>query len=126
MSRDRHRLGIRFGFLALWAAILLWLPLEDTGPLNPRILAILACLLLAARASLRIHRPAPLKSAGLGLAAGLLVNPITAGLMIFKSGLHGHGAPDFSVATLANVLADTWVYGVGGLLIGAGLYYWKK
>jgi hypothetical protein len=119
-------LRVRFGFIAVWVSILLWLPLEDTGPLNARILAALACTLLAVRAFLRVDRSTLVLSAGLGLAAGLLVNPITAGLMVFKSGLHGHGAPDFSVATLAAVLADTPVYGIGGLLIGAGIYYLKK
>jgi hypothetical protein len=126
VSRGRHHLGVRFGFIAVWVSILLWLPLEDTGPLNARILAALACTLLAVRAFLRVDRSTLVLSAGLGLAAGLLVNPITAGLMVFKSGLHGHGAPDFSVATLAAVLADTPVYGIGGLLIGAGIYYLKK
>ena len=126
MSRESRQLGVRFGFLTLWVAILLWLPVEDTGPLNPRILAILAGILLAIRGFLRIRRAGVLAAAGFGLAAGLLVNPITAGLMVFKSGLHGHSIPDFSVAMLASVLADTPIYGLGGLLIGAGLYYLRK
>jgi hypothetical protein len=126
VSREGRSLQVRFGFLALWVAVLLWLPIEDTGSLNPRILATLACLLVAVRTYLRTRRRGLLVTAGLGLAAGLLVNPITAGLMVFKSGLHGHGTPDFSVAVLADVLSRTPVFGLGGLLIGAGLFYWKK
>jgi hypothetical protein len=126
VSPDRPHLGLRFGFIALWIASLLWLPVEDPGPLNARILAALACLLLAARGSLRFRRLTLPAWAGLGLTAGLLINPIAAGLMIIKSGLHGHGAPDFDFAVLAAVLADTPIYGLGGLLIGSGLFYLRK
>ncbi|HUF38577.1 MAG TPA: hypothetical protein VMN57_08640 [Anaerolineales bacterium] len=126
MSRERLQLDVRLGFLVLWVAILVWLPVEDTTPLYPRILATATSVLLALRGLLRFDRAGLLVTAGLGLVAGLLVNPFTAGLMVFKSGLHAHSAPDFSVATLAAVLADTPVFGLGGLLIGAGLYYYLQ
>ena len=124
-AADRIKLRVRLSFLALWIAILLWLPVEDTSPTNPRILAAFASLLLAARTALRFRERSLLLHAGLGLGAGLLVNPLTAGLMVIKSGLHAHNIPDFSVAMLAGVLADTPAYGLGGLLIGMGVYYWS-
>ena len=126
MTEGRQNLRIRLSFLALWTAILLWLPVEDTSPTNPRILALVASALLTARTYPRVRTRGPIAHAALGLGAGLLVNPLTAGLMILKSGLHAHNIPDFSVAMLARVLADSPVYGLGGLLIGVGIYYWKS
>ena len=55
-----------------------------------------------------------------GLLAGLAVGPLASFFMIFKTGLHGHGAPDFTPQQMAAVLLRTPIFGISGLLLGLG------
>jgi hypothetical protein len=55
-----------------------------------------------------------------GFLAGLAVAPLGVGLMLFKTGLHGHSTPDFSPLQAAEVLQRTPYFGLSGLLLGLG------
>lgn len=109
---------------ALWMlAFLLWLPFEDT---QVGITAVLA----ATGAGWLAFRLQPWHSVSLWQAAfrgGILgaVFPFMAiTLMAFKSGLHGHGFPDFtaSQAWLA-LVALPWSVAIGFFLAPAAKYF---
>ena len=55
-----------------------------------------------------------------GISAGLAVAPIAILLMALKSGIHGHGTPDFTVAQMQAVLTRTPFFALSGLLVGLG------
>ncbi len=77
-------------------ALVLWLPIEDTQVWLSAAIALIACLWFGLRvlSSKRSSANWLLVAGGalLGAAAPLLA----ISLMAFKSGLHGHGFPDFT------------------------------
>jgi hypothetical protein len=109
---------------ALWIlAFLLWLPFEDT---QIEMIAVLA----ATGAGWLAFRLRPWHSVAWWQAAfwgGLLgaVPPLLAiSLMAFKSGLHGHGFPDFTASQVWLALAALpWSIAIGLLLaFGANVF----
>ncbi|MCW5876791.1 MAG: hypothetical protein KIS85_07905 [Anaerolineales bacterium] len=103
---------------ALWViALLLWLPVEDTHIWFAVALGGLGALwgALRWRPAISASRPARLAwGAGLGAAAPLLA----LGLMAFKSGVHGHGFPDFTPRQTVQLLQAIPWSAAAGLLIG--------
>ncbi len=57
-----------------------------------------------------------------GIAGGLAVTPVTFLLMALKSGLHGHGAPDFTPEQVIEVIQLTPVWVLAGFLISLGAW----
>jgi hypothetical protein len=115
---------LRLSALVLGAGILLWLPFEDTLERWTVLFASAGAAWFAARFLARRSpaRPWPflLQYVSAGLLAGLAVGPLASFLMVFKTGLHGHGAPDFTPEQMAAVLLHTPFFGIGGLLLGLG------
>lgn len=101
---------VAFGLVVL---VLFWLPVEDQSILGPVFLAVIAAMaaIVFARQRYPLRRPLA------GLLAGLIVSPITLLWMAFKTGLHGHGTPDFTAQQILQViqLAPLWTL-AGGLL----------
>jgi hypothetical protein len=60
-----------------------------------------------------------------GTLAGLMVAPLALLLMAFKTGLHGHGTPDFTPAQVQAVLLYSPAWGGSGLLLGLGSGLWR-
>jgi hypothetical protein len=56
-----------------------------------------------------------------GAAAGIAVTPLALLLMAFKSGLHGHGSPDFTIGQMQAVVLRTPVWVIAGSLLGWGV-----
>ncbi len=118
----------RVGF-ALGVVVVIWLPFEDAGPTSALLLSLLAGLWaglklapeIAAPDCRRIWLAYPLTA----IFCGLLVPGIAAFLMVFKSGLHGHGFPDFSIGQLTRTLSQAPLTAGGALLIGLGLALWR-
>jgi hypothetical protein len=109
---------------------LLWLPVEDVRPLGALLfgaaLAGLAAVrILAALPAPYVVQPTstrPLLTASLaGALAGLAAAPLAAFLMVFKSGLHAHPIPDFTVEQLLAVLKLAPIFTLAGFMIGTGL-----
>jgi hypothetical protein len=46
-------------------------------------------------------------------------------LMALKSGIHGHGTPDFTVAQMQEILLRTPFFAISGLLVGLGSGFWR-
>jgi hypothetical protein len=55
-----------------------------------------------------------------GLLAGLAVAPLASFLMVFKTGLHGHGFPDFTPEQIVAVLHRTPIFASSGFFLGLG------
>jgi hypothetical protein len=106
-----------------WGAILLfWLPIEDVGV---QIVLVMGALSVLAAALVYSNKPGrQVRGRKLVLIAalsGLAVTPTAAILMLFKGGLHGHEYPDFDLADIIDVLAQTPVWMIAGFMIGAGV-----
>jgi hypothetical protein len=114
---------MRLAALVIGAGLLVWLPFEDTGLWFVLVFAGMICAWLAARLMLILKLTG---GRGLllyllaGTLAGLMVAPVALLLMAFKSGLHGHGAPDFTPAQVQAVLLHSPAWGGSGLLLGLG------
>ena len=114
---------MRLASLLLGGAILLWLPLEDRGSQYAIITGIAAAGLVGIRLFRRVRgaRSSLLRYAIItGLVGGVLVSVFSAGLMVIKNGIHGHGVPDYSLAQVLDVLYMTPIWMVGGVLVGLG------
>ena len=119
--------------LILGACILLWLPFEDThttwalgfGVAIAAWCAAFVMTKLWARLTAQHPQFRPLallaRFSLVGLLAGLAVSPLALFLMVFKTGLHGHGFPDFTFDQLLSVLRRTPVFGLSGLLLSLGI-----
>jgi hypothetical protein len=134
---------LRFTALIIAVAIILWLPIEDVGVNAALIFALLISAWLFARflifpvasskASLSRNREVDRKQEDahglgfiishiiIGTLSGAAVSPLTLLLMAFKSGLHAHGQPDFTLSQMAAVLARTPVWALAGFLMGLGI-----
>jgi hypothetical protein len=114
------------GFLT-GAAILVWIPFEDTTAFWVSAFAIAICTLVGAGlfANRRIlgSWKQPARGAIVGALAGLAVAPLAIGLMAFKSGIHGHGFPDFSPTQMQEVINLLPYFTVAGLVCGLGVAF---
>ncbi len=121
----------RIAGVILGILILLWLPIEDTHTGFVVVYSSLIAALAALRFLLPFTSTSFSPSTGrrklpwivyplVGLFAGLLVTPLSLALMALKSGLHGHGAPDFTPEQVTAVIWNTPVWGAAGLLVALG------
>jgi len=115
--------------ILLGVAIVVWIPFEDSGTIWVRLFGVLVCILAALAAGARI--PARMRQRWftwplVGLIAGLLVTPAVFLLMAFKSGMHGHGHPEFTPVQVSAVL-NTWpIWALAGLLAGLAAATWQR
>lgn len=125
----RGRLGLRWLAFLLGLALMLWLPIEDTNEYGAVFFALAAAAwVVAYRLALSPGQaPPPAWMFTLaGLLAGLAITPLALFFMAFKSGLHGHGLPDYTPAQVTSVLQRTPVWTAAGLLIGLGAALLQK
>jgi hypothetical protein len=115
--------------LILGGIMLLWLPLEDVHENWVILFALALCALAAAW----FLAPFPAWSGKgrlayplAGLLAGLAVTPAALFLMAFKTGIHGHSAPDFTPDQVTSVLLRTPVWVLAGLLLGLSISILKR
>ncbi|MCJ7534654.1 MAG: hypothetical protein MUO57_03880 [Anaerolineales bacterium] len=125
---DKKKTWLRFTGLVLGMGILVWLPVEETSELGALVISGLICtwggvwLLL---------KPAPddkhliMRYVLVGGGAGLLLAPLAMLLLAFKSGIHGHGTPDYTVSQLRDVLCRIPYFVLGGSLVGLGSGLWR-
>jgi len=137
----RPPLWWRFSVIFLGILILIWLPVEDRSTIGVLIFSILICAsgALAARDARPGSRqgqgeqdasPRPRKSQftvlSTSLIAGLGVTAVALLLMAIKTGLHGHGTPDYTPEQMVRVLSLTPLWVVVGLVIGLITFFWQK
>ncbi len=127
-----HARWLRNTGLLIGLALLIWLPFEDTSTTWVVGFATLLCAWGTANLILRFEprwRPGSISFlfgyALLGLLGGLSMSLVGLFLMAFKSGVHGHGQPDFVPGQVSFLLERTPLWGLAGLLIGGGCGLWQ-
>ena len=119
----RGRVWLRLTALILGFGILIWLPVEDQSELGVLIASGAICTWFATRLLITApqeNRQLILRHALVGSGSGLLLAPIAIILMAVKSGIHGHGTPDFSVDQMQSVISRIPFFVLSGFLIGLG------
>jgi len=120
--------ALRWLFLAWGAAILIWLSMEDNNAIPVAVLATGASLLLTTAQTMRwlqtypIQRRYRLPGALLfGAAAGAGAAITTAILMLLKTGLHSHVAPDYTFAQMLGMVERAPLWALAGALVALGV-----
>jgi hypothetical protein len=137
---QRHRLPIwlRLSFIFVGLFILLWLPVEDRSVAV--VLLISGCVsILGFLAFLNLPQPrgATVEENGggksrilwvplLGILAGAAVTLAAIALMAIKTGLHGHGVPDYLPEQVSLVLRLTPLWICVGLIFGVLAAAWRR
>jgi hypothetical protein len=119
----RGRVWLRLTALILGFGILIWLPVEDQSELGVLIASGAICTWFATRLLITApqeNRQLILRHVLVGSGSGLLFAPIALILMAVKSGIHGHGTPDFSVDQMQSVISRIPFFVLSGFLIGLG------
>ena len=122
-SPDKKQTWLRFAGLLLAIGILVWLPIEEGSELGVLVVSGLICIWggvwLLGKTSVD-DKHLILRNILVGFGAGLMVAPVAILLMAIKSGIHGHGSPDFTVSQMQIVLSRLPYFVLVGILIGAG------
>lgn len=104
--------------------VLIWLPVEESSILGVLLISTLLCSWVG---TWLLHRTANsnlkpiLRYLIIGGCAGLLIAPMALLLMAMKSGIHGHGRPDYTLSQMQSVISRLPFFVAGGLLVGAGV-----
>lgn len=120
---------LRLAFILLGIFILLWLPVEESSLALVVLLSCCACglgLLVFA-----VQQPAASGASQrwryllAGLLAGAGVSVLALALVAVKTGVHGHGIPDYSPAQVSLLLrlAPLWM-GLG--LVAGAFLAWRR
>jgi hypothetical protein len=121
-------LWLRYYAILLGILFLGWIPIEDMN--EGWVVAIAGAFTAWWAARYLSMSPSTLqllwlRQAAAGLIAGLSVTPLSLILMVFKTGVHGHEAPDFTPQQMARVVELTPIWAGAGLLIGIGTSLWR-
>jgi hypothetical protein len=126
--RSKTRLGLRISGFLLGIAALIWLPIEEQNVLGVVIISAAICIWTAiwvmAKTDNRDQRII-LRHSIAGTGAGFAIAPVAIFLMALKSGIHGHGTPDFTFAQMQQMLLRTPFFALSGLLVGLGSGFWR-
>jgi len=115
MVRFRYRRLSRAAWILTGLLGLAWIGVEDRG-----LTAVITLAWMIALSSLLTVRARRGSWVLQGAAAGVLVAPIAAVLILLKVGLHAHPLPDFSSNQVASLLARMPVWAAAGGILGAG------
>lgn len=122
------KLWFRATAVLLGIGLLAWLTIEDSNTLSVIIFAGAISAWLGARMLIdppENRRLLFVKHVFIGFGAGFILAPIAVLLMALKTGIHGHGTPDFTVAQIESVLSRTPFFALSGFLIGLGSGLWR-
>jgi hypothetical protein len=121
------RFWLRLIGLLLGCGILIWVGIEDLSELGVLVFSGAICSWTAARLLITTspdNKQLILRYILVGAGAGLVVAPLAVILMAFKSGVHGHAVPDFTVDQMWTVLSRAPYFILGGLLMSLGIGIW--
>jgi hypothetical protein len=129
MSTPKPAIPLRMRLIAILLGMvsLFWLPFEDSSPTAALLIAVVLCAWVAAYVLAKAQNPFSrvlLRSVLVGTLAGAAVTPLAIFLMAFKTGLHSHLAPDFTLQQFLSVIYRGPIWLIGGFLIGLGSGVW--
>jgi hypothetical protein len=105
-----------------------WVPIEEQSELGVLVISGAICTWAAIwilAKPIDSDKQLILRHSLVGAGAGLAIAPLAILLMAIKSGIHGHGAPDFTVAQMQFVLSRTQFLVLSGALVGLGSGLWR-
>jgi uncharacterized BrkB/YihY/UPF0761 family membrane protein len=109
--------------LFLGIVVLIWLPIEESSVLGVLLISTLICSWMGTwllyRTSNSNMKPL-LRYLIIGSCVGLLIAPMALLLMAIKSGIHGHGRPDYTFSQMQSVISRIPFFVAGGLMVAAG------
>lgn len=129
---------LRISFIFLGVFILLWLPVEDRSVVVVLLISVCASILgLLALLNLQQQRWVTAEETGggklrilwiplAGLLTGAAVTLAAIALMALKTGLHGHGTPDYSPEQVSLVLRAAPLWMCVGLIFGVLVSVWRR
>ncbi len=129
---------LRISFIFLGLFILLWLPVEDRSVVVVLLISGGVSILgLLAFLNLQQQRWATAEETGggkkkilwvplAGLLTGAAVTLAAIALMALKTGMHGHGAPDYSPEQVSLVLRAAPLWMCVGLIFGVLAAVWRR
>ena len=117
------RLRLKLGGVILGIVILIWLPIEESNKIFVLILSGLVCAwagiwLIQGNHITKLRTI--IKYILVGGGAGLMMGLVAILLMAIKTGIHGHGTPDYTPEQIIEILLRTPFFVLGGVLIGVG------
>ena len=118
---------MRISGLVLGIIVLVWVPFEEQSELGVLVISGTICAWTAVwilAKTIDSDRQLILRHCLVGAGAGLAIAPTAILLMAIKSGIHGHGTPDFTVAQMQFVLSRTPFLILSGALVGLGSGLW--
>ena len=123
-----EKFWLRISGLILGIGILVWLPVEERSELGVLVISGAICtwsaIWLLSKPVLN-DKQLLLRHVLVGTGAGLLIAPVAILLMAFKSGIHGHGTPDFTISQMQDVLSRIPYFVLSGFLVGLGSGLWQ-
>lgn len=120
---NKSRTWLKLSGLLLGIVVLVWLPVEESSQVGVLVIAGLVCTWGAIWLLLRIGysgKHTLLRHIVIGGGAGLLLVPLAILLMAIKTGIHGHGTPDYTLDQMQDLLSRMPFFALGGVLLGAG------
>ena len=127
MSKDAaaRRVLARAAWIVTGLFLFLWIGYEDRSPATvvgcAALLSLSSGLSYAAGWHRSDRQPGLLRTALTGAVAGAAVGPLSAVLMLVKTGLHSHPVAEFSQSDLLRVLGLAPAWAVAGVLLGLAL-----
>ena len=121
-------LSMRWIAIILGMVFLFWIPFEDTSTLFPILFSIALATMGASiflSGNKKPFRKPIFNYVLAGSIAGIAITPLTLFLMAFKTGLHGHQAPDFTNQQVLSIVYRIPIWTLGGILIGLGFGLWS-
>ncbi len=108
--------------------ILVWLPVEERSELGVLVISGSICTWSAVWLLIMPilnEKQLIMRHILVGTGAGLLLAPLSILLMALKSGIHGHGMPDFTVSQMQDILSRIPYFVLTGFLVGVGSGLWR-
>jgi succinate-acetate transporter protein len=122
------KIWFRMTALLLGFGLLVWLAFEDQNTFGVIVFSGAVCIWLAVRILFippATRKQLLLRHTLIGSGVGLILAPLAIFLMALKTGIHGHGTPDFTVEQIQIVLSRTPIFALSGFLLGLGSGLWR-
>jgi hypothetical protein len=124
----KGKFWLRISGLIMGIGILVWLPVEERSELGVLVISGSICTWSAVWLLIMPilnEKQLIMRHILVGTGAGLLLAPLSILLMALKSGIHGHGMPDFTVSQMQDILSRIPYFVLTGFLVGVGSGLWR-
>ena len=124
----KGKFWLRISGLILGTGVLVWLPVEERSELGVLVISGAICTWSAVWLLIKPflnEKQLIMRHILVGTGAGLILAPLAILLMALKSGIHGHGMPDFTVSQMQDILSRIPYFVLSGFLVGVGSGLWR-